>query len=495
MGSAIKEFYVHLYARNYNRAGINRLREGRMEPYNYQKKIADINSRIPIAKDNKKLEENLQRLMGKGNPEDSEKTVREIQNAIEKILNDSSKNAIDKINWSKLNITREQFLKEKGIIDSKIKVANTKNYVYLKTIMARVRAIESLQKNITSALKKNKLQSLINQIYREISVILNAAEGINIDIKELQTLDINAMQKFNPRIRWNKKSINLVQMINEVLKLYAITPLVAVQKGELLEYAVSGAWLLAQVEAGVHIDDMIEAILSQITGRQTSHIKVDFTKLGVTDDITFQDVKLEGYRVDEYTKVAWAVLPSQEKVDVQIDLLDGTQAISAKNINLTLGYDISLVSGSPLSYLIQDEDKNFKGHYLNLVASHADTISIQQNNALAHRAMKYVILFKALTGATYGRQNIVDTFVLNDNSTGEIRIYSIEELLRRASSNLDLYAKVNINGKKGTPLEQLVIDNTRQKTWQDRLLHYARNIHKQKVYAALSNTLFSSGLS
>ena len=39
------------------------------------------------------------------------------------------------------------------------------------------------------------------------------------------------------------------------------------------------------------------------------------------------------------------------------------------------------------------------------------------------------------------------------------------------------------------------IDNTRQKTWQDRLLHYARNIHKQKVYAALSNTLFSSGLS
>lgn len=489
MGSAIGDFYVHLHARNYNRAGIHRLREGRMEPYNYQRKISDINKKIPSPTgDNELIKENLERLMGRGNPEDSAATIEKVRHAIEHLLGEEFKDRLANIDWKNLNVSRSELIKQKGQIVSKIRESDRKEYVFLKTIMARVRAIEELQTQIVSAMKRKELQQHLNKIYREIAHILNAA-GTSVTIKQLRNMKI-AEDSFNPRIRWDKKGINLVQMINEILRLYAINPLIAAQKGGLLEYAISGAWILAQIEAGKTVEDIVEAIRTQVTGKTKSKIEIDFTKLGVSEEISFEDIKLDGYIIDEYKKVAWSVLPTQEKVDVQLEYGDSGKAISAKNINLTLGYDISLVSGSPLSGMIQDEDNKFKGHYLNLVASHPDAVTIKQNHQLAHRAMKYVLLFKALTGQVYGRQNNVDTFILNDNSTGQIYVYSVEELLRKAASNLDLYASVNINGKEGTPIERMVIDNTRQKTWQDRLLHYAVNVHKQKVYASLSHLLF-----
>lgn len=491
MKSAIGNFYVHLHARNYNRAGIHRLREGRMEPYNYQKKIADINSRIPTRTgDNELLETNLERLMGRGNPEDSAATIQKVRHAVEHLLGEEFKDRLANIDWTNLNVSRSDLIKQKGQITSKIRESDRKEYVFLKTIMARVRSIEELQTKIVSAMKRKELQQHINKIYREIAHILNAA-GTNTTIKQLKTMNLTE-DTFNPRIRWDKKGINLVQMINEILRLYAISPLIAAQKGGLLEYAISGAWILAQIEAGKSVEDVIEAIRAQVVGKTKSRIEIDFTKLGVSEEISFEDIKLDGYIIDEYKKVAWSVLPTQEKVDVQLEYGDSGKAISAKNINLALGYDISLVSGSPLSRMIQDEDEKFKGHYLNLVASHADTIKVRQNHQLAHRAIKYVLLFKALTGKIENNKNSVDTFILNDNSAGKIQIYSVEDLLKKAASNLDLYTSVNINSKQGMPIERMIIDNARQRTWQDRMLHYAVNIHKQKIYASLSHLLFES---
>ena len=403
MRSAIGDFYVHLHAINYNRAGIYRLREGRREAYNYQNKISEVNKKLPAKRDNAELEKNLQRLMGKGNPEESQQKINEVRRAIEKMLGDDFQETIKNIDWNKLNISKENLQQEKGSIISKIRADSNKDYIYLKTIMARVRAIEDLQTNIGSAIKREKLQKLLNQIYREIATILNVSGSITT-VQELKTMNIVQENAYNPKIKWDKRGINLVQLINETIKLYAVAPLISMKKGRLLEYAISGAWILAQIDAGKKVDDIVEAIRRQVTGQRESQIKIDFTKLGVSADVSMHDIELKGYIVDGYRKVAMAVLPSQEKVDIQIDFTDSGQAISAKNINLALGYNISLVSGSPLSYLIQDEDDDFKGHYLNLVATHADKTQIKQNISLAHNAMKYVLLFKAIAGGTFGRE-------------------------------------------------------------------------------------------
>lgn len=135
--------------------------------------------------------------------------------------------------------------------------------------------------------------------------------------------------------------------------------------------------------------------------------------------------------------------------------------------------------------MLQDEDNDFVNHYLNIVASHEDGVKINADITGAHNAIKYTILFKALTGETYLRQG-ADTFVVNDNTTGKVRVYDMNALIKKASDDLDAYCSITANDK---PIESMVINNARKATYSDRITSFIGEVHKQKISAALKPSL------
>ena len=66
------------------------------------------------------------------------------------------------------------------------------------------------------------------------------------------------------------------------------------------------------------------------------------------------------------------------------------------------------------------------------------------------------ILFKALTGKTFGRDSDAEVFVINDNKTGTVKVYDMKDLLNKAYTNLDKYSVITAND---SPLQNLKINN------------------------------------
>jgi hypothetical protein len=349
--------------------------------------------------------------------------------------------------------------------------------------MTRVRAIEQARDSITNQEEQSKLTAKINQIYKDLNLILTGAKkGM---ITELKNTSVNKLQ--NKRIGLDDQTQNLITTINSVLKTYAATPAINLQKGDLFEYAIALAPAVAKINAGESIDEYMKQLEQQVSGGDRSRVVIDFDKNSFTENLNLKQLEMKGYVVSESTKTAYSYGTSQEKIDVRLEWEGENLAISAKNVNLGSPLGVHILSGSSLLYLLQDENTDFVNHYLNIIATHEDNVSINADIAGAHEAMKYTLLFKALTGQTFGREGAT-LFIVNDNSvkSGGVHIYDMKGLLNKASDNLEAFTSVTANGQD---IASLQINNSRKKTYSDRITAFIAEVHKQKISATLKPAL------
>ena len=102
--------------------------------------------------------------------------------------------------------------------------------------------------------------------------------------------------------------------------------------------------------------------------------------------------------------------------------------------------------------------------------------------------MRYTLLFKALSGQTFGREGAT-LFIVNDNTmNGGVHIFSIKDLIDKASENLEAYTSVTSNGQD---ISSLQINNVRKKTYSDRITAFIAEVHKQKISASLKPSLLN----
>ena len=149
---------------------------------------------------------------------------------------------------------------------------------------------------------------------------------------------------------------------------------------------------------------------------------------------------------------------------------------------------VHILSGSSLLYLLQDENGDFVNHYFNIIATHEDHKNINADIEGAHEAMRYTLLFKALTGQTFGRTGAT-LFLVNDNTkNGGVHIFDIKGLINKASDNLEAFTNITANGQD---IASLQINNIRKKTYSDRITAYLAEVHKQKISATLKPALLS----
>lgn len=168
--------------------------------------------------------------------------------------------------------------------------------------------------------------------------------------------------------------------------------------------------------------------------------------------------------VEQVGNTLTKVTASRSKADIHFEWRGEDVSLSAKNINFAEAHQIGLVSGSPLLYMIQDLDTTFVNHFLNLWAEHykkssdgerfiKDTkvpsdMAIKKENI--RNEMKYILLYKALTGDTFGQPHKANLLVINDRSStdeNKVKVFTIAEILKKIENNEKLINIPTLNNK------------------------------------------------
>ena len=342
--------YIHLHAANYNKYGINQKGEGEKEHFNFARQKENISNRLKATKlkNKNKLESSLNSILS--TQDNSENNVNAIHKEIERILNERFAETLGKINWNTGNVSADLTRAKESTIKA-IETSARQQSVELKSIMMRIRVIEEARNSITSVEKQSALTEKINKIYRELNQILTGSQkGM---ITYLKNISINQLQ--NRRIELNENTQNLVTTINSILKTYAATPAINLQKGDLFEYAIALAPAVAKISAGENIDEYMKQLATQVSGGDRSRVVIDFDKNNFTEHLNLKQLEMKGYVVSDSTKTAYSYGTSQEKIDVRLEWEGENLAISAKNVNLKSLNGVHILSGSSLLYLLQEK--------------------------------------------------------------------------------------------------------------------------------------------
>lgn len=481
--SAIGE-YVHLTARGYNEHGITR--DGAKETYNYAAEKKRLNERMKVSSFNEKekLEKALKVIFS---PEDkSNVSAEKIRNAIEKTLDESFGKSLGEIDWNTgdvRDINKVSRVKNTKQIQSEEQQVSIK----VKNMINAIRALEISAKQIKDVTTKDFLWKQITDIYRQLN---NIIKECNEDIQErgiITTLRAGGGKYKNYSIDTTREDTqNLITTINELIQIYAKTPAINLQKGTLFEYVIALAPIIASNTAEEEVDRAIEEFSKNVMGDDRSEIVINLENF--SSEVDFEKLpKLEYWHTNSINKTIISNLPSQHKIDVSLQWEDNNSyAVSAKNIKLSGKSAIHILSGGNFLYLLQDENPDFVNHFLNIVAAHEDGNIDSSMTLGAFDTMKTILLYKALSGDTFQRQN-AELFIVNNNITGEAKIYEVKDLILKAQEDLEKYSNIKFNGGD---LETLKLDNTMQETYSHRITNLIAQIHRIKVDATLKPSIF-----
>lgn len=487
--------YIHYTASGYEKHGITK--DGNFVAYNYaimkNNIMKRINSSQLTSKDKEQLQKALNNILSDNDKSGSVES--KIRTEIQNILEEQFMETLGKIDWETGNISAASVQTSKEGTKSKITTDANQDSIQLKTILSRIRALEGIRDNLGTSAKKTELTQKIQEIYVQLNYILTNGKKIG-KLTELKNTKLEGMTN-NKLISINslgENEDNLITKINTLMKAYAATPAINLQKGTLFEYVIALAPAIARVNAGENLEDVLNELKQSVVGDARSQIEINFDKNDFTKDIDINQLSLKNYAVSDGIggRTAIAYNASQEKIDIILSWNGKYIPISAKNIKLNSGYDVHILSGSSLLYLIQDESPDFVNHYFNIVAEHGSFVNgepinnsdkINQNYQAAHEAMKYILFFKAISGQTYGRQG-AEIFLVNDNSQeGGIRILEIADIVQKAVDNLDKFAIITSNGEA---IENISIKNNWSSSgYSERITNFINSVHQQKISASI----------
>ena len=485
--------YVHLTAAGYNRFGTkyNSWDPEGSETFDFS--VAQVNLMKAMQNRKSKLTQKDKEMLERGvgniisgdkreNNSEENKLISQIQNKLVEALNKEFEPALGKINWDTGNISGSGTTQLKKNIESSLTPISVANSHKVSTIEERIQSLLTILPTISNAKTKKELTNKIQKIQKELESIgrqVNEDGEVSWKIKNISA----------------EESAGVVKQLNEALRIARNKIPIALQKGTFFEYIIALAPLAARANANDAIEEaLLDKALSPSTvvGGKATSVEISFDNF--TKDINWSAMNLPAYSLNESGTALVSGLASQEKIDVILQLDDDRSVgISAKNVNLKSGYDIHIVSGTSLLYLLQNEDANFVNHYLNLVAEHNDpwdTETIDTTSlAAAHQAIKASILAKALSGETYGRQG-ADIFMINDNSSvSGVRIYDIPRLIEKAANNLERFVEITANN---APIDTISFANSRAATYSDRITALLQDVHRYKISASLKPSLLDS---
>lgn len=455
--------YIHYHAENYDRYGINTVQSKKLYSYKSQKENILKKARQKLKKfDIKTFDKGLNEIFGS---EVKSQAVLDVRQAVEEQLEKRFGETLQTIDWT----TGDVKFKGDGLITSKYKPSKDKN----NNIILDYNKIKS-KIDILNQIRQSFLKEIMDseglENYQKLNDILQKIEKI---MKEL-VIDIDkgmnnkGIEKQFRKQKYSEKEA-LVRYLNEAISEYAAYPAISLQKGDLFEYVVGYAPHVAFNTAIESLNNNINEIVVGTSGRFTNIINPKF----FSKDIIFDK------------DLTQSIGASQGKIDVSFKW-KGQKNMSIKNINFKKKYaTIHLLSGSPLLFMIQDEDSDFVNHFLNVNSTMPRKYEYGLKKSLVNEEMKLALFYKALTGDVY-KKKMANIFIVNDNSTGKVRTYSMIDIIEKASKNIDAVT-VQVGGTNITYKDFRLLSKYNQKDTPEQRINKILNVaHSKKVHSSMS---------
>lgn len=219
------------------------------------------------------------------------------------------------------------------------------------------------------------------------------------------------------------------------------------QRGQLFEDVILAAFYMGKGLSEQAIKKAVEMGISgagtnAVVGGQGTSVEYAAKDFGEEFDLS-QIIPKNGYELND--TVYKSILKSQNKVDVQLRLVPGKDPIkiSAKNINLTgkSARPISLLSSAPLLAMMANMGShNFVNHYLNQHTRMVNKSFYTQVGIYGEssRLMMLTVFEQAFRGYKQNADK-ADVFLINDNLRGEVRAFSIGDILSKFLNNFESY--------------------------------------------------------
>lgn len=476
--SAIGE-YIHLTAAGYNRFGTNYNSSDNSGSLTYNfamakaKKVSQAlaKSRVASKMEKQKIERGLAAIMRPSTKNESEQ-VQKIREVILQKMNEDFNNKLGNINWGSLDVSSKTAAEQNAL--SKLEIIKKAPTHRTSTIEKRLKALHNTIPTITNVETRReledrliKLEQQFNQIGREVC---NDIEGV----------------EWTKKILSSAHELSLIEELNSIITLSNMRIPIALQKGNLFEYAIALAPLVSMDLASENLNKILE---DSVKGGQRSNVELNLDNF--SKQIDWSKLQLPKYRLNDTGTAFISTLASQEKIDVEFSLnSQNALKISAKNINFKTPYDVHILSGSSLLYLLQDEDPLLINHYLNLSTEHNEAADENINLNLlksAREAVATIVFLKALQGGTYKRAS-ANLFIINDNSsTYGFKIFEMPELIYKAVQNFESYVKIDANGQS---IDTILFKNSRMSSYTDRITRLIQDVHSYKINVALNKNIF-----
>ena len=425
---------------------------------------------------------------------------------------------------------------------------SNKKFMSEQTFEKFIRTIEQIIRDMgtKSSLSTGESQKIIQELQSAINALQNNVRTTSNQVQDpsLKAL-LQSVEKQNVNIKsWvaveDAKSQSIIARVNDLISIYYFAYKGAqAQQGDLFEKAgVMAGYLLREVSL-TEIEKKLTEVLNEkdlAVSKMGQYGGVSPNLQFTTEFISDKIAKKSFLKKITETKNGNTITSkqsSQQKIDIIIDLDDDNYhriptTMSLKSQNLSKS--ISLVSGTNLWYLIQNESLGFVNGYINIMADHSDSIKklvkMSRNKAnksgrasgsgewfagfksgitfederaaaakLANQrkyaiaAAEIISFTKAITGATFGRQ-AAQLMVINDTSTKKIFVIEIADILEYAANSLQQGEKYEtlIQLKDGTNFNK-VYKNEWGIRKENRIAALLDQLHAQKVSLALHSNI------
>lgn len=488
--------YIHGHYQNYLKHGITKsnnanswsVTDFKAQHKNFLNNIKPASNTVLTDTEKKNLRKSIYAISN--STDNSQDNSKAIQKFIASRLQEQFDSTLGSINFDTMNVTANRIQQSKN----KVYKLNNTQYIQLSVLLERIKTIEKLMGSIKNPSDKTVINDTIKQIYQNIKQLTG------IFIKDLRKNNLEAGQKIikiGEGYEKNKEMIiSINETLNQLIKDYLATPAINLQKGELFEYVIALAPAVALQKGTKELNKELQNFAKTKVGGDRSRVQINLDK-NFDEEIgrALANASIPGYMLNSDNNTILSYGVSQDKIDINLSWGGKTIPVSAKNIKLNSPYNIHILSGSSLLYLLQNENSDFINHYLNVTSFHKDREADLSLFHAAHEAAKIAILAKALTGNLENRKSAT-TFIINDNSkTGEesIQIYDMYDLVKKAITNIDSYAKITGNGKD---LSSIYFNNKlvdMQKLSSDaainRIANLLLNIHSYKINVQLKKNI------
>ncbi len=473
--------YVHYTSYGYIKYGINKIGQkgssinDAASIFNTQRdKINELSSNSIISKtEMQKLEQAIESLMRPSSNSDQEEALNELWSQLVVAYQKEFPEAVERINRETGNI-------EKSSLNiSKIKTKGHSN-VLESTILNRINSINSDIAQIKSITEKNKLQNIVNKISQDFEKLTGIQQAAFQQTEGL----ITKKARKNNKLSLNGEAGNIVEQINKIAA--RTSGLINLQKGALFEYLIAVAPLVGKGYGEKELSDYLQ---KTVKGSNKSNVYISDIKF--SPDIKLNQVLGSKYSYNPNSHLYAFTKPTQDKVDVTIEWNNYPLNISAKNVNLNMYShpDVSILTNGSLLTILQSINEIAVNHYLNIVSKHRDPSKSIDQSLLntAHEFIKIGILEGALKGYKLQQQQ-ANVFIINDNQTGKVKVYDINQLIEKAIK--DIQNNITITSSNGD-IENLTFINAWQENIAGRLTNLFSEIHKQKISVKINKSVFS----